>query len=218
MKIVTIDVFMRYMSKANSITSNSRILGLDFGTKQIGIAISDDTNRISCPLACYSRKIIESSRHRSLNTLDQFENMLMNDQRGQKPRKFNHLRAVDSYRKSHPSIEHASQYFSRLVAEHQIGAIVVGYPLREDGSPSKLCDEIIQFMLKLDVASHNTAINDPICTMWDEFGSTATARRYISNFSSKRSVVLKQKDTVAASVILQSFLDFMNHSTANSPT
>eukprot|EP00981_Chlorochromonas_danica_P002681 scaffold525_cov170-Ochromonas_danica.AAC.5 len=51
-----------------------------------------------------------------------------------------------------------------------------------------------------------------ICTFWDERNSTVGARRLVKDMmlSSRRTVMLKYKDSLAASLILQGFLEHGN--------
>ena len=49
-----------------------------------------------------------------------------------------------------------------------------------------------------------------VATLWSERHSTVNARRRIKAFSSKRNAVLQHKDTVAATIILQGYLDAYN--------
>jgi len=91
----------------------------------------------------------------------------------------------------------------------------VGFPLHIDGSLTPLCYEILSIGEKLQVrrTEIRAAQSDPqemFCTFWDERDSTMEARNIIAGMSSRRRVVRKYKDSVAASVILRSFLGLKN--------
>jgi len=52
----------------------------------------------------------------------------------------------------------------------------------------------------------NSAGETIYCTFWDETDSTVTARALSRSMSNKRSVFTRNKDSLAAYVILESFL------------
>ncbi|MHC1784542.1 MAG: Holliday junction resolvase RuvX [Anaerolineaceae bacterium] len=88
-----------------------------------------------------------------------------------------------------------------LAAENQAGAIVIGQSLEEDDSlkpigrhAQKLADEI-------------RTVTDLPVIMWDEYGSTIKARRARIEMGVKRSKRSGHLDDLAATIILQSFLD-----------
>lgn len=91
-----------------------------------------------------------------------------------------------------------------------LSGMVIGLPLLQ-GKQTSFCDEILHLisnMNEINLTSNNgSGVIADICTFWDESFSTTNAKSIISQFSNKRSVRLKEKDSIAASLILESFLE-----------
>ncbi len=49
-------------AEADPVPDRGRLLGLDFGTRRIGIAVSDEEQRIASPLENYTRSRPKSTR------------------------------------------------------------------------------------------------------------------------------------------------------------
>lgn len=96
---------------------------------------------------------------------------------------------------------HASTYFSKLIQDHKICGIIVGFPIMDDGKAATLCNDIINFIQHLQITEIPS-------TMWNENGSTVAARSYSRQFSNRKTVFVKNKDSLAASFILQSYLNY----------
>lgn len=176
------------------------IAALDVGQKHIGLAISDVMRMSVAPVGDISRK---------------------------------------PPRMSQQSIDKVSKAIQRFVDKHNVGGIVIGFPLTPDGGVTRFCEEIVNLVSRLDCKqpliptpaatggsisgggnsgsvltnSATVAAESPhnnreplLCTFWDERNSTVGARRVISQMSSRRSVVSKYKDSVAACLILDGFL------------
>ncbi|MDR1391290.1 MAG: Holliday junction resolvase RuvX [Holosporales bacterium] len=98
----------------------------------------------------------------------------------------------------------------QLIAEHSVGIIVVGAPKSlSGGSFGKQFIKVGKFTEKLDELISEKNI-DVCIVYWDERLSTVAANRFLSE--SELSPLKKKKsiDKVAASFILQGFLDYMN--------
>ncbi|RPJ41983.1 MAG: Holliday junction resolvase RuvX [Deltaproteobacteria bacterium] len=132
-----------------------RILGLDYGDRRIGVAVSDESGTIARGVTTIFRK----NREADLDAL------------------------------------------GVLIRGHQVERIVVGYPLRLDGSEGIQCEKINRFIRRLE---RHCAL--PVIR-WDETLSTAEAEEILRH----RGVVPKEGkktvDRVAASLILQGYLD-----------
>ncbi len=132
-----------------------RVLGIDFGDRRIGLALSD--------------KLLLTSQ------------------------------ALGSYRLK--GKEEDKKYFQELVSKYDIGEIVVGYPLRMDGSPGTRVEKTKEFATWLE-----RTLNLPVI-FWDERLTTQEALKILShqkmNFKKKKSL----KDQVSASLILSSYLE-----------
>lgn len=140
-----------------SLSPGQRLLGLDVGTKTIGLAISDPRLTIATPLETIRRKRFTDD----LATL------------------------------------------ARIVAEREIGGLVVGLPVSMDGSEGPRCQSVRQF-----AANVLEKIDIPIA-FWDERLSTAAVTRMMIDEADlsrrRRSEVV---DKLAAAYILQGALDY----------
>lgn len=129
-----------------------RILGIDFGEKRVGIAISDPLCMIAMPLETIERKKIE---------------------------------------------EGINKILERFPVKH----IVIGYPLRTNGKKGKRAEQVEKFAKKIK-GKFNIEI-----TLWDERYSTVEAERIMKDMNRKPSREKERVDRIAASLILQSYLD-----------
>ncbi len=137
-----------------------RLLGLDLGSKTIGLAICDSGLAVASPLATIGRK------------------------------KFTADAAA----------------LMALIAERGIGALVLGLPRNMDGSEGPRAQSTRQFAANL-----LGKIDIPIA-LWDERLSTAEVERVLIDEADmtrkRRGEVI---DKMAASVILQGFLDYLGN-------
>jgi putative Holliday junction resolvase len=133
-----------------------RILGLDYGDRHIGLALSDPLRITAQPLGTIQ------------------------------------LEGSDAARK---------EVIRALVRKHEISLIVVGMPLRMDGSEGTRADKTKAFAVWLGKAA-----GVPV-EFWDERLTTHQALRSVQEqkirIKSKRSVV----NQIAAVIILQSYLE-----------
>jgi putative Holliday junction resolvase len=132
-----------------------RILGLDYGSRRIGVAICDEIGMTAQGVATITRK----NRDADLDTI------------------------------------------AELVRRHGVERIVVGYPLRLDGSEGIQCEKINRFIRRLEMRFSLSVLR------WDEALSTKEAEELLRKsgvrWEKRREVV----DRVAASIILQGYLD-----------
>ncbi len=132
-----------------------RILGIDFGDRNIGLAVSDA--------------------------------LLLTAQ------------AIGRYRIQNK--EQDKKYFLELVSKYEISEIVIGLPLRMDGSPGTRVEKTKKFASWLE-----RTLNLPI-VFWDERLTTQQALKIIGqqkiHFRKKKSL----KDQISASLILSSYLE-----------
>ena len=133
-----------------------RVLGIDYGDRHIGLAVSDALGVTSQPLETYL-----------------FKNRPEED----------------------------APFFKDLVARQEIGEIVVGLPLRMDGSSGTRADKTRAFARWL-----GAAVERPV-VFWDERLTTHQALNVMLEQKvrtrDKRSVV----NQISAAIILQSYLD-----------
>ncbi|MBN2538822.1 MAG: Holliday junction resolvase RuvX [Deltaproteobacteria bacterium] len=140
-----------------------RILGLDYGEKRIGAAISDE-------LGMTARGIATITRTYWKKDIQQIEG---------------------------------------LVREYDVEKIVIGYPVRLDGSEGIQCEKVDMFVDALE-----KGISVPV-VKWNEALSTKEAedllREADMNRKKRRAVV----DKLAAAIILQDYLDYLRNKDDN---
>lgn len=140
--------------------SGQRLLGLDLGSKTIGLAISDSGLAVASPLETLRRKKFTAD----------------------------------------------AEVLIALIGERNIGGLVLGLPKNMDGSEGPRAQSTRQFAANL-----LEKINIPIA-FWDERLSTAEVERVLIDQADmtrkRRGEVI---DKMAASVILQNCLDFMQN-------
>jgi putative Holliday junction resolvase len=135
-----------------------RILGVDFGSKRIGLAISDETGTIA----------------QAIGYLDG------------------------------GGVNAVSREVVRVATERGAGTIVVGVPVRLDGTSSLQTEQTLKFIAALEAA---TAI--PV-KHWDERLTTAQAERVLLEGNVRRKDRKQKIDKLAAQLMLQSYLDAQN--------
>jgi putative holliday junction resolvase len=132
-----------------------RILGLDYGSKRIGVAISDELGFTAQGLAVILRK----------------------------DRNFD------------------IQRISEFVKAYDVERIVVGYPVRLDGTEGIQCDKVNRFIGLLEANIQTSVIR------WDETLTTKTAEDILIQANMRREKRKKIIDKLAAQLILQHYLD-----------
>lgn len=132
-----------------------RVLGLDVGTRRVGVAISDPTGTIAQSLTVIPRTGWQAM----------------------------------------------CAEIARLVSAHEIDRLVVGLPLRMDGTEGDAAVEVRAFVAKL-----RRAVPVPV-DVEDERLSTAEAERAMVAGGLRRARRRDRRDAVAAALILQRYLD-----------
>ena len=99
---------------------------------------------------------------------------------------------------------------SQLIAQHQAAALVVGLPLNPDSSLSPHCLSIQQFVSSLLPLLPPLPVPAPL--YWDETFSSRDGRERLrdAGLDVRRMKAAGVLDSVAACVILQSFIDWMH--------
>jgi putative Holliday junction resolvase len=133
-----------------------RVLGLDYGDRHIGLALSDPLGMIAQPLETYTLKD----------------------------------RKADN-----------AEYFRRLVETHKVELIVIGLPLRMDGTPGTRVEKTRTFAQWLEGNVGRKVV------YWDErlttLQATAIMQEQNVRIENRRSVV----NQISAALILQAYLD-----------
>jgi len=133
----------------------ARLLGLDVGTKTVGMALSDVTRSIATPYHTVRRtKFTQDAK----------------------------------------AIEAA-------IEEHEVGALVIGFPLNLDGSEGPRAQSTRAFARNL------AALIAVPMVFWDERLSTAAVERHLIEADASRKRRAEVIDRMAAAYILQGALD-----------
>ena len=132
----------------------SRILALDYGTKRIGVALSDELRWTAQPLETFERR-----------TLD---------------RDVTHI--------------------ASLVNTHEVGQVVLGFPLQLDGREGLAVQAMREFAVRLE-----QGLSVPL-VLWDERLTTKAAEDLLIAADVSRKKRKGAVDRVAAAILLQSYL------------
>jgi putative Holliday junction resolvase len=143
------------MSDDKSIPSTGKLLGLDLGTKTIGVAISDGLRYTATPLETIARTKFTADAARLVE----------------------------------------------LINQNNAVAIVLGLPLNMDGSEGPRAQSTRTF-------ARNLGQKTPVpIAFWDERLSTSAVTRMLIEADTRRDKREEVVDKLAASYILQGFLD-----------
>ncbi len=135
-----------------------RIMGLDYGTMTVGVAISDALGVTAQPIETITRKM---------------ENKL---------------------RKTYARIE-------ELIAEYEVGFIVLGYPKNMNNTVGERAEACEEFKAAIE---RRTGI--PVA-LWDERLTTVESERILMESGVRRENRKAVIDKMAAAIILQSYMD-----------
>lgn len=132
-----------------------RVLGIDYGDRKIGLAISDRLGITAQPLASYRRRTEKED----------------------------------------------GDYFKRVVAEYEITEVIVGLPLRMDGSSGTRVEKTREFVQWLE---HLLGL--PI-RFWDERLTTKQANQILSQHNISTKAKKDAEDQLSAMIILSTYLE-----------
>lgn len=135
-----------------------RILGLDYGTRTVGVAISDELGIIAQPLETITRK------------------------------------DANKLRKTYARIE-------EIVHEYGVKTIVLGFPKNMNNTIGERGNETIDFRDALVRRTKAEVI------LWDERLTTVASEKVLMESGVRRENRKKVIDQIAASLILQGYLD-----------
>ncbi len=137
-----------------------KILGIDYGDRRIGLAISDPLGIIASPLMTYEKK-------------DDKKDL---------------------------------EFFSQLVTDKNISKIVIGLPINMDGTEGDRAMMVREFAQSLSPLGVEIIFKD-------ERLSSVSANRVLDEAKMHWSKRKKVVDTIAAQIILQSYLDKQSRET-----
>lgn len=134
-----------------------KTLGLDLGTRTLGIALSDALGMMA--------------------------------------------HGVETFRFEERHYKKAIEHVQQLVQDHRVSTIVLGFPKNMNGSIGERGLETQRFGEKLEAAAGVNVV------LWDERMTTMQVERVLIEADVSRSKRKKVVDKMAATVILQSYLD-----------
>ena len=137
-----------------------RIMGLDFGSKTVGVAISDHL--------FLTAQGIEIVRRKSANKLRQT------------------LARIEE-----------------LIAEYEVGKIVLGFPKNMNNTEGDRCEKTLEFKEMLEKRTGLEVV------LWDERLTTVEADRTMMEGGIRRENRKDYVDKLAAVFILQGYLDYL---------
>lgn len=132
----------------------ARVLGIDFGEKRLGLALSDESHTLASPLMVYERRDLAQD----------------------------------------------IEFLKELIARYGITEIVLGLPLRMNGSVGEKVHHVLEFKSLLE--EH---LKLPVST-FDERLTTAEAERVLLQADLSRRKRKQKRDALAAVLILQGYL------------
>lgn len=142
-----------------NIPPKHRLIGVDLGSKTIGLALSDGLWQVASPLTTIQRKTFK----------------------------------IDA------------RHLISLLKAHNVGGMVVGFPLNMNGSEGPRCQSTRSF-----VANFLSLFDIPI-VLWDERLSTLAVHRTMIEGDLSRKQQDQVVDKMAAAFILQGTLDFLRN-------
>ena len=152
-------IFEEIEAFAEAIKPHQPLIGLDLGTKTIGIAVSDALHLSATPIETLKRiKFTSDAAH-----------------------------------------------LLKMIAERNIGGIILGLPRNMDGSEGPRCQSTRAF------ARNFTKLCEVPIGFWDERLSTVAAEKALLEADTSRKRRAEVIDHVAASYILQGALDRLRH-------
>jgi len=101
-------------------------------------------------------------------------------------------------------------FFQKLIEEKRIEEIVVGFPLRMDGSEGRRADLTREFSRWLE------RVTGKKVTLWDERLTTREALKKLEGFKGNFKEKKKKEDQLAAVIILEAYLEKKRHHAENS--
>eukprot|EP01038_Epipyxis_sp_PR26KG_P004642 gene4642-6523_t len=113
-------------------------------------------------------------------------------------------------RLEHESIQKLTNQLQEFVLKFKVSHLVIGFPLHMDGRLTPLCNEILSLAKQINIKSYDNNSTEVCCTFWDERNSTVGARSLAKSITKKKSYIDNHKDSFAACLILQGFLDGMH--------
>lgn len=105
------------------------------------------------------------------------------------------------------SVKKLTKTILELVNEYDVETIVIGYPLNLNGSKSKKTEEVEQFVQKISNVLLSNKRGNVKIELQDERLTTVSSNKLMNELNVKKDNKRNIVDTLAASYILQAYLD-----------
>lgn len=138
-----------------------RVLALDYGTKRIGVALSDELGWTAQPLETLNRR----------------------------------------------SLDRDIAHIASLVGTHEVGQVLLGFPIQLDGREGPAIQAMREFQIRLE-----EGVPVPVI-LWDERLTTKSAEDFLIAADVSRKKRKGVVDRIAASILLQSYLASLESAT-----
>jgi putative Holliday junction resolvase len=99
----------------------------------------------------------------------------------------------------------------KLAEQYEIERIVVGLPISLNNTLGRQAEKVIAFSEKLSLCVEQSSLNHIEIKTWDERFSTVEADKLMLEAGTKRNTRKKHRDAMAATLILQGFLDSLKY-------
>ena len=104
----------------------------------------------------------------------------------------------------------------KLAEQYEIERIVIGLPISLNGTLGRQADKVINFIEKLSLSAEQSSLNHIEIRRWDERYSTVEADKLMEEAGTRRNKRKKHRDAMAATLILQGFLDSLKNDSGES--
>lgn len=140
-----------------------RYLGLDFGSKTTGIALSDESATIASPLETVTRE-------------------------------------------EEAALKQTVRRIRELTEQYDVHTVVLGFPKNMNNTEGERCEKTLAFKKRLERDLYQVEI-----VLWDERLTTVSAEAPLKEMGVRRENRKQYIDQIAASIILQGYLDYLKN-------
>ncbi|KAL6845202.1 hypothetical protein ACP4OV_024697 [Aristida adscensionis] len=201
MRFLQAEELFRKILESGSKNKRPRLLGLDVGSKYVGLAVSDEQNRIALPLRCWAKQI-----KLDYDGLPRPRSVFPGWAGGTEFASVCAYLGVLSRTKT--NINLMADDFKTLVSKYSLAGFVVGCPFNLRGQPSPVT---VQVGLLVGELCETRKLDDMCYTYWDESFTSKCVEALLHPLNLKNWEEAKtMTDKFAAVCILQGYLDNMN--------
>jgi len=104
----------------------------------------------------------------------------------------------------------------KLAEQYEVERIVIGLPISLNGTLGRQADKVNNFIEKLSLSAEQSSLNHIEIKRWDERYSTVEADKLMEEAGTRRNKRKKHRDAMAATLILQGFLDSLKNDSGKS--